>query len=155
MRATMTFDTRTLVDAPTTATSRLTALAVGALIAVITASGTNAGIQGSGFRMASIGTLDTRVGFTVNGVSYDVSHARVTVDGVVTDPSVLKSGHVITVESTVSADGSTATADEISLVNNVRGAVTEVDAAAGTVTSAGPDRSRSRRSNPRLAHAGH
>jgi hypothetical protein len=118
--------------------SRLIALTLGALIAVIVASGTPAGIQGSGFRsLAAIGTLDTSSGFVVNGIPYDVSRAKVTVDGAASNPSALRQGQVITVQGTVSADGSTATANEISVVNNVRGAVTAVDTAAATVTVLG------------------
>jgi hypothetical protein len=117
--------------------SRFISLAGCAVVAAIAATGVLAGIQGSGFRMAAIGTLDTRGGFTVNGVAYDVSHARVMIDGVPANPAALRAGHVITVKGTVSMDGATGSADDISLVTDVRGAVSEVDASAGTITVLG------------------
>lgn len=124
-------------DTPNESGSRVLALASGALLTLLAATGVLAGIQGSGFRMAAIGTLDTRGGFAVNGVAYDVSHATVKIDGVKASAASLRSGHVVTVKGSVSADGTTGSADEISLVTDVRGVVSDVDTSAGTVTVLG------------------
>jgi len=117
---------------PAISAHRFTALALSAVLAVIAAGGTSAGIQGSGFRMAAVGPVEAGDGFVVNGVAYDVSHAQVIIDGVPSDPSALREGHVVSVQSSVSARGAVAIADEITLVSNVRGTVTEVDANART-----------------------
>jgi Domain of unknown function (DUF5666) len=94
----------------------------------------SAGIQGSGFRLlAAFGTVDAGGGLTVNGLTYDASGARVTINGRKADTSKLHSGHVVAVAGAVAADGDGAVAQEVTLTSDVRGEVTSVDAGRGKV----------------------
>ena len=94
----------------------------------------SAGIQGSGFRLlAAFGTVEAGGGLTVNGVAYDASGARVTINGRKADTSKLHSGHVVAVAGAIAANGDGAVAQEVTLTSDVRGEVTSVDAEHGKV----------------------
>jgi hypothetical protein len=106
----------------------------GSLLAIGIIATTTAGIQGSGLRMASVGVADTDGdAVVVNGVAYDVSNARVVINGRAADAAQLHAGQVLTVKGLVAPDGTTGTAREVSLVSNVRGTITSVNEAAGTL----------------------
>ena len=101
-------------------------ISIGAVL-LLAAGTTIAGIQGTGFRLySSIGTVETGGGLHVNGVPYDTSHARVTVNGRPGDLSELRDGHIVTAHGSRSARGPVI-ADEIVLDSDVRGEVTSVD----------------------------
>ena len=111
---------------------------VTAVCLIILGSGgtANAGIQGSGFRaMAAVGRiLQVDGGLIVNGVQYSTDGARVTIDGRVANLSELRPGDVVTINGSLSTDGTTAIADEIAFVGDVRGVVTASDPQSGTLT---------------------
>lgn len=100
-----------------------------ALVLLIATAGTVAGIQGSGFRVAALGTLEVSRNNTIKlgGVKYDVSRARVTVNGRRADPSELKTGHVVIAAGTLSPDEKEVIAGDITLESDVRGGVSFVD----------------------------
>lgn len=101
-------------------------ISIGAVL-LLAAGTTIAGIQGTGFRLyASIGTVETGGGLHVNGVPYDTSHARVTVNGRPADVSELRDGNIVVAQGSRSAKGPVM-ADEIVLESDVRGQVTSAD----------------------------
>jgi hypothetical protein len=109
-------------------------ISIGTVLLLALAGTTIAGIQGTGFRsLATFGTVETTVGggLYLNGVLYDTSHARVTVNGRAGDVSELRDGHIVAAQGSGSANGS-AIADEIVLDSDVRGEVTSVDEANAT-----------------------
>ena len=106
------------------------------LLALVIAGTTSAGIQGSGFRgMKAVGRiLQVSGGLVVNGVKYAASDASVSVDGQLANLNQLQPGDVVTISGSVSNDGSTAIADEIAFVGDVRGVITASDTQSGTLT---------------------
>jgi uncharacterized protein DUF5666 len=117
-------------------TKRLATMAVVSALTAGLAGTTTAGIQGSGFRgMAAVGRiLQVSGGLIVNGVTYSTSGARVSVDGQASTLSQLQPGDVVTISGSVSNDGTTAIADEIAFVGDVRGVITANDPQNGTLT---------------------
>jgi hypothetical protein len=114
-------------------------LAIIAMISVLTAGiagTTTAGIQGSGFRsMAAVGrVLQVKGDFVVNGVTYSTHGANVSVDGQAGALNQLQPGDVVTITGSVSNDGTTAIADEIAYVGDVRGVITATNPQSRTLT---------------------
>ena len=117
-------------------TKRLATIAVVSVLTAGIAATTTAGSQGSGFRgMAAVGRiLQVSGGLIVNGVTYSTTDARVSVDGQVGTLSQLQPGDVVTINGSVSNDGTTAIANEIAFVGDVRGVITASDAQNRTLT---------------------
>jgi hypothetical protein len=105
---------------------------------LVLVSVTKAGIQGSGIRrVATFGTITPGSELIVNDVAYNTSGASVVVNGEPGSVGSLHSGHIISIKGTVPENGGKPTAEEITLVSEVRGEVTGVDASAGTLTVLG------------------
>lgn len=101
---------------------RIAAACVFALCVVGT---TIAGIQGSGLRrLAAFGIITSTGDITVNGTTYSSAHARVTVNGHASDTSHLHVGQVVSIEGSIDTGETSAVADEISHVADLRGRVT-------------------------------
>ena len=95
---------------------------------------TTAGIQGSGrTRVTAFGPVELNGSVLVNGVAYDASSAHVVIDGHPAALTELHKGHLVAVKGTLAADGATGVAEEVSLVSDVLGEITAVDANAGTI----------------------
>lgn len=109
--------------------SRFLAL-VGVLAGVVSCGGGTdlAGIGGTG--ITSDGTISGFGSVFVNGVEYDTSGAKITVDGVSgKTQGDLKIGMVVTVKGTLNADGVTGTASDIVYRNEVKGPIANLDPA--------------------------
>jgi hypothetical protein len=117
-------------------TKRLATIAAVSMLTAFIAGTTTAGIQGSGFRaMRAVGRiLQVSGGLVVNGVTYSTSDALVSVDGQASSLNQLQPGDVVTINGSVSNDGTTAIADEIAFVGNVRGVITASNAQNNTLT---------------------
>lgn len=107
-------------------------------IAVVTAcaasifiAGTSmAGIQGSGFRLMSVGRIAVSdVGtLTVNGVEYATTGAKIHIDNREASQSELRVGQVVTVKASGKPGAATADALDVSFTGDVRGPVSSIDA---------------------------
>jgi hypothetical protein len=108
------------------------------VLALVLVSVTKAGIQGSGIRrVATFGTITPGSELIVNDVAYDTSGASVVINGEPGSVGRLHSGHIVSIKGTVPEKGGKATADEITLVSEVRGEITAVNVSAGTLTVLG------------------
>jgi hypothetical protein len=115
-------------------TRRWVSLGAACLLVTGIAGTTIAGIQGSGVRrLAAFGTVDTQDGIKVNGVTYDATGARIVINGKSADVSRIHSGHVVAVKGSIASDDTSATMEELTLVSDVRGQVTQVDEREGAV----------------------
>ena len=114
----------------------LAAVALACMVTVALVSVTKAGIQGSGIRrVTAFGTISPGSQLTVNGVVYDATDATVVLNGSPGKTSSLHAGHIVSIKGT--EEGSKSRADEITLVSEVRGEITAVDARARTLTVLG------------------
>jgi hypothetical protein len=105
------------------------------VLALVLVSVTKAGIQGSGIRrVATFGTITPGSELIVNDVAYDTSGASVVINGEPGSVGRLHSGHIVSIKGTVPENGGKATADEITLVSEVRGEISGVNTSAGTLT---------------------
>lgn len=95
----------------------------------------NAGIQGSGYRnrTTSYGTVDQFGSIFVNGVEYDVSSARIRINGQPGSESQLRLGQVVTVHGSVNADATEGAATDVSMTSAVVGPLAQVDLEGGTL----------------------
>lgn len=89
------------------------------------------GIQGSG-RMVSIGAITGFGSIFVNGVEFATTGAQIDVGERSGTEAELRIGQVVTVQGTVSANGTTGTATRVTFSADVEGPVTQLDVAAGT-----------------------
>lgn len=94
--------------------------------------GNTGGITGTGIAFA-IGPVTGFGSVIVNGVTYDTSSATFDVDGVAGTQDDLELGHYVVVTGTISDDGTTGTANNVTFGDNVEGPVSSVDSAAGTI----------------------
>jgi hypothetical protein len=116
-------------------TKRLATIAVVSVLTAGIAGTTIAGIQGSGRAMAAVGrVLQVNGGLIVNGVTYSTTDTSISVDGHAGTLSQLHRGDVVTINGSVSNDGTTAIADEIAFVGDVRGIITAMDTQNRTLT---------------------
>ena len=92
------------------------------------------GIDGVGF---AVGPITGFGSIFVNGVEFSTASAQIRVDGGVAQESELQVGQVVSVRGTISADGRTGTASEVSYNENVLGPVSGVDVATGTLVVLG------------------
>jgi len=107
-------------------------LAALACALVILAEGTSiAGIQGSGFRLLSVGPISATDDGTIsiNGVAYTTDGAQIRIDGQHGSPSQLQVGQVVTVKGDVNADRVTGAAIDVSFTGDVRGPISSIDTA--------------------------
>jgi len=112
------------------------AILLSCLASLVAVTATRAGIQGSGVRkVMAYGTISPGRALSVNGVTYDASGAQVVINGEAADRSRLHVGHIVSIVGTVSSDddNAIAVADQITLVSEVRGEITAVNAKKGTL----------------------
>jgi hypothetical protein len=98
--------------------------------------GDTGGITGTGIAFA-IGPLTGFGSVIVNGVTYDTSSATFDIDGVAGTQDDLELGHYVVVTGTISDDGATGTANNVTFGDNVEGPVSSVDSATGTIVVLG------------------
>ncbi len=94
--------------------------------------GNTGGITGTGIAFA-IGPLTGFGSVIVNGVTYDTSSASFDIDGVDGTQDDLELGQYVVVTGTISDDGATGTATNVTFGDNVEGPVSSVDSATGTI----------------------
>jgi hypothetical protein len=98
--------------------------------------GNTGGITGTGIAFA-IGPVTGFGSVIVNGVTYDTSSATFDIDGVTGSQDDLELGHYVVVTGTISDDGATGTASNVTFGDNVEGPVSSVDSATGTIVVLG------------------
>jgi hypothetical protein len=109
-----------------------------ACLFIIVGDGTSeAGIQGSGFRSKSAGRITQFGSIFVNGVEYDISAARILIDGEPGSESRLRVGQVVTVEGEVNAAGTAGDATDVTFSSDVRGPIAQVNLADGSLVILG------------------
>lgn len=109
-----------------------------ACLFIIVGDGTSvAGIQGSGFRSKSVGRITQFGSIFVNGVEYDLSAARIRIDGEPGSESRLRIGQVVTVEGLVNAAGTAGDATDVTFSSDVRGPIAQVNLADGSLVILG------------------
>jgi Domain of unknown function (DUF5666) len=86
---------------------------------------------------AAYGTVAGFGSLLVDGVRFDTSQARFTIDGEVGAQSDLDVGDVVLVTGTLDVGGTTGVATTVSFDDNVEGPVGAIDSAAGTLTVLG------------------
>jgi len=108
-------------------------------LAVLAATNSSAGIQGSGLRsLLAIGTV-TETGnghsniIVVGGVPYSTSRASFKIDGHAGLPAQIHSGDVVSLIATDPADGGTAAATQVTFEGSVQGKVSDIDAPSSTL----------------------
>jgi Domain of unknown function (DUF5666) len=107
-------------------------------LAVLAATSSSAGIQGSGFRsLLAIGTV-TEAGsgnnnIVVGGVPYSTSGAVFKIDGHGGTPGHIHAGDVVSLVATDPADGGTASATQVTFNGSVQGKVSNIDAPSSTL----------------------
>lgn len=98
------------------------------------ASGSGGGITGSGIVIGPITGLGSIV---VNGVTFDVDNATVSVNGSSATTSDLKLGMVVEVRGTIDAAAATGTATSVAYDRDLQGPVEAVDVAQSTIVVLG------------------
>jgi hypothetical protein len=107
-----------------------------ACLFIIVGDGTSvAGIQGSGFRSA--GRITQFGSIFVNGIEYDISAARIQIDGAPGTESRLRVGQVVTVKGEVNPEGTSGAATDVTFSSDVRGPIAQVNLADGTLVILG------------------
>jgi len=107
--------------------------------AVLLSVTSSAGIQGSGFRsLLAVGTVTEPVQghsdiLVVSGIPYSTSHATIQIDGHAGTHGQIHKGDVVSLLATTAADGSEASASQITVSGSVQGKVSSVDAPAATL----------------------
>jgi len=108
-------------------------------LAVLAATSSSAGIQGSGFRsLVAVGTV-TETGngnsniIVVGGIPYSTSGAVVQIDGHGGTPGQIHAGDVVSLIGTDPADGGTASATQVIFNGSVQGKVSGIDAPSSTL----------------------
>jgi hypothetical protein len=84
------------------------------------------GIGGTGISVASLGPVTAIGSITVNGVKYETTGAQVSRDGVLVDDDQLEVGMVVSVQGALNADGTTGTADFVTIDDSVEGPITGI-----------------------------
>ncbi len=74
----------------------------------------------------SIGTIDGFGSIFVNGIEFETSGARISLDGQVASEDSLRLGMVVTVDGTINDDGTTGTATSVLFDDEVQGPITEL-----------------------------
>lgn len=118
-------------------TNGLPRFAAVCVLALCIVGTTIAGIQGSGRRLAAFGAITSTGDITVNGTTYESAHAHVSVNGHASDRSHLHVGDVVTIDGSIDAGGTSAIADQISYVADLRGVITSMQAEAQTFSVLG------------------
>jgi hypothetical protein len=108
-----------------------------AATALLVACGGGSDAGGGSAESAYQGTISGFGSVIVNGVRFDDSAARITVDDEVVSVGALKLGMRADVTGSVSSDGSTATASSCTVDTSVRGSVAAIDTATGSFTIRG------------------
>ncbi|MEA3181255.1 MAG: hypothetical protein QOI59_4778 [Gammaproteobacteria bacterium] len=108
-------------------------------LAVLAATNSSAGIQGSGLRsLLAIGTV-TETGnghsniIVVGGIPYSTSRAAFKIDGHAGLPAQIHTGDVVSLIATDPADGGTAAATQVAFEGSVQGKVSDIDAPSSTL----------------------
>jgi hypothetical protein len=112
------------------------ALLAAGLLALLSACGGDAltlaggGIDGTGSPAQFSEGVMTRGSVILNGVRYDDSQAVVRIDDRTAAAAELATGMFVRLRGRVNADGSTGTAERVEVRNEVRGAISAIDASA-------------------------
>jgi hypothetical protein len=106
-------------------------LSLGCAALAVVAGRSDAGIQGSGFRLASLSVgeitaIDTG-SVWVNGVEYSTAAANVHIDDQEALPSQLRAGQIVTVRGRISPAQRIGEALDIAFISDVRGTISRVD----------------------------
>ncbi|HET6629900.1 MAG TPA: DUF5666 domain-containing protein [Woeseiaceae bacterium] len=105
--------------------------------------GTVAGIDAGGSpdpvatNVVSSGAITGFGSIVVNDVHYDTSNAEIVVDGTVATQDALAVGDVVVIQGTLSDDGTTGTASNVTFDDAVEGPISAIDLAASTLTVLG------------------
>jgi uncharacterized protein DUF5666 len=113
-------------------------LASAAAMLIFGADYSSAGIEGTG-RMAlvSFGRINgAGKTLTVNGVDYNLAHAKIQIDGRAATPAQLKIGQIVGVQGTLNG-ATVGNASNVTFTSDVVGPITELDAAGRTFTVLG------------------
>jgi len=108
----------------------LVAMVVAVAMAACSSSSTGGGIGGTSRVLGAISAFGSIV---VNGVTFDVDQASVTIDGEPSAPADLQLGMVAAVSGTIDAGGRTGVAETVVVELLVQGPVQSVDPASGTI----------------------
>ncbi len=106
-----------------------------AIVATITSCG--GGTDGTGIQVAFVQGVMTKGSVIVNGIHFDDSSAAVEIDSLSATPADLASGMYVRLRGSINPDGISGIADAVQVVNEVRGSITAVDAAAGSLVVVG------------------
>lgn len=98
---------------------------------------TTSGIEGTGRRIASVGSITQFGSIFVNGIEYSTDRATIQVEGRSVTQAGLALGQVVTVVGTLNANGTTAIADTVTFSAPLVGAVQSIDIAQATLTILG------------------
>jgi Domain of unknown function (DUF5666) len=104
---------------------------------------TQAGIDAGGTpnpvatNVVSSGTITGFGSIVVNDVHYDTGNAEIVADGAVVTQDALAVGDVVVVQGTLSEDGTTGTASNVTFDDAVEGPISAIDLAASTLTVLG------------------
>jgi hypothetical protein len=110
-----------------------------AIITVLAAMNSSAGIQGSGLRsLLAIGTVTEPVkgnsdSIVVGGIAYSTSGAVIKINGHAAAQGQIHKGDVVSLTATESSDGSPAAATQVAFNGNIQGKVSAVDAPSATL----------------------
>ena len=119
------------------------ALLIAAAACALVACGVDqvAGIEGTGAPVASgvtsVGPISGFGSIIQGGVEYQTTGAQIQIDDQSATEAQLQVGQVVTIQGTVSSDGTTGVATSVNFSAELRGPVTQVDATAGTLTVLG------------------
>jgi len=85
------------------------------------------GIEGSGHRVTTSGTVTALGSIVVNEVEYDLTGATITINGSPAAAGDLAPGHVAVIEGEIGADGTRGTATRVALEVAVAGPISAID----------------------------
>jgi hypothetical protein len=115
---------------------------IAALVLILHGNGSSAGIEGSGRALLAVssgritGQIIGQGGLVLNGVEYDLAHARITMDGQPAKANQLEVGQIVTVQSVLTGVAS-GVANQVSYNGNVVGPISQLDRVGGTFTVLG------------------
>ncbi len=106
-----------------------------AIVATITSCG--GGTDGTGIQLAFVQGVMTKGSVIVNGIHFDDTSALVEINSSNATPADLASGMFVLLRGTINADGVSGVAERVQAINEVRGLITALDPAAGSLAVVG------------------
>ena len=111
---------------------------LGMLLAVVAAiNGCGGGTDGTGIQVAYVQGVMTKGSIIVNGIHFDDSSALIEIDSGMATPADLESGMFVMLRGTINPDGLSGVAERVQVINEVRGLITALDQANGTLVVVG------------------